>query len=196
MKISYTFAASTKQLDHMKTFFLLVISAFFTAAHAEPELYTVNPGDVLEISVWNEDALQHELRVLPDGSISFPLAGNMSVAGKSIPQIQAALKEKLAEFIADPMVNISVKATEGNAVYVIGQVKTPGQFVMYQPLDVMQALSLAGGLTAFAKSNDIKVLRRHGDKSEAIDFEYSEVEGGENLGINQRLHSGDVVVVP
>lgn len=180
----------------MKFFFLFAVPFFFNVALAETVIYTVNPGDMLEISVWNEEALQHELRVLPDGSISFPLAGNMNVAGKSVPQIQAALKEKLAEFIADPMVNISVKATEGNTIYVIGQVKTPGQFVMYQPLDVMQALSLAGGLTAFAKANNIKVLRRHGDKSEAIDFEYSEIEGGENLGNNHLLYSGDVVVVP
>lgn len=180
----------------MKIFFLLVISVFFTAAHAEPNLYTVNPGDILEISVWNEEALQKELRVLSDGSVSFPLAGNLSVVGKSIPQIQTALKEKLAEFVADPVVTVSVKATEGNLIYVIGQVKTPGQFIMYQPLDVMQALSLAGGLTAFAKANSIKILRHHGDKSEAIEFEYGEVESGDKLENNHLLQSGDVVVVP
>jgi polysaccharide export outer membrane protein len=180
----------------MKTFFLLVISVFFTTAHAEPGVYTVNPGDILEISVWNEEALQKEVRVLPDGSISFPLAGNLSVAGKSIPQIQAVLKEKLAPLIADPVVHVSVKATEGNTVNVIGQVKSPGQFVMYQPMDVMQALSLAGGLTAFAKANDIIVIRKSDKGSEALKVRYGDLEDGDDLDKNHLLKSGDVIVVP
>jgi polysaccharide biosynthesis/export protein len=180
----------------MKIFCLLVISVVFTIAYAESSSYSIHPGDKLEISVWQEEALKRELRVLPDGSISFPLAGNLFVAGKSITQIQVELKEKLAEYIADPNVNVSVKETDGNIIYVIGEVKTPGKFVMYQPMDVMQALSLAGGLTAYAKTNDIKVLRRQGEKSEAIEFEYSEVAGGNQLEKNHMLHSGDVVVVP
>ena len=168
----------------------------FQTAHADSNQYTVNSGDILDISVWNEEALQKEVRVLPDGSISFPLAGSISVAGKSINQIHAILKDRLAEFIADPVVNISVKSAEGNSIYVIGQVKKPGQFVMYQPMDVMQMLSLAGGLTAFAKANDIVILRRNGDKSESIAFKYGEVEDGDKLENNHLLRSGDVIVVP
>ncbi|WP_020160190.1 MULTISPECIES: polysaccharide biosynthesis/export family protein [Methylobacter] len=175
---------------------LLSTIFFIQTARADSYQYTVNPGDILDISVWNEEALQQELRVLPDGSISFPLAGNFQVAGKSIDQIEAILKERLAEYIADPVVNISVKSVEGNAIYVIGQVKKPGQFVMYQPMDVMQMLSLAGGLTAFAKANDIVILRRNGDKSESIEFEYSDAEDGDKLENNHLLQSGDVIVVP
>lgn len=175
---------------------MLAVSIFFQTAHADSNQYTVNSGDILDISVWNEEALQKEVRVLPDGSISFPLAGSISVAGKSISQIQSILKERLAELIADPVVNISVKSAEGNSIYVIGQVKKPGQFVMYQPMDVMQMLSLAGGLTAFAKANDIVILRRNGDKSESIAFKYGEVEDGDKLENNHLLRSGDVIVVP
>ncbi|WAK01151.1 polysaccharide biosynthesis/export family protein [Methylobacter sp. YRD-M1] len=179
----------------MRIFLLLAVFIFQTA-HADSNQYTVNSGDILDISVWNEEALQKEVRVLPDGSISFPLAGSISVAGKSISQIHAILKDRLAEFIADPVVNISVKSAEGNSIYVIGQVKKPGQFVMYQPMDVMQMLSLAGGLTAFAKANDIVILRRNGDKSESIAFKYGEVEDGDKLENNHLLRSGDVIVVP
>jgi polysaccharide biosynthesis/export protein len=196
MNIGYNVFAHTNQLDPMKTFFLLVISIFFAVARAEPNLYKVNPGDVLEISVWNEEALQKEVRVLPDGSISFPLAGNLSASGKTILQIQKAVQEKLAPLIADPVVSVSVKASEGNTINVIGQVKAPGQFVMYQPMDVMQALSLAGGLTAFAKANDIIVIRRTGEDSEALKFRYGDLEDGDNLDENHLLKSGDVIVVP
>ena len=180
----------------MNFFFKFVIGVFLIVAHAEAGTYTVNAGDILTISVWNESALQQELRVLPDGSISFPLVGDLSVADKSISQIQAEIKTKLAKFITDPQVNVSVKETAGNLIYVIGQVKAPGKFIMYQPLDVMQALSLASGLTPYAKASGIKILRHHGDKSEAIAYEYGKVADGDKLETSYQLHSGDVVFVP
>ena len=103
----------------MNFFFKFVIGVFLIVAHAEAGTYTVNAGDILTISVWNESALQQELRVLPDGSISFPLVGDLSVADKSVSQIQAEIKTKLAKFITDPQVNVSVKETAGNLIYVI-----------------------------------------------------------------------------
>ena len=162
----------------------------------ERKIYTINSGDILDISVWNEDALKRVIRVLPDGYISFPLVGEIAVSGASLPQIKQQLTEKLARFIADPVVNISVQSAEGNIVYVIGQVKRPGQFVMYQPLDVMQVLSLAGGLTAFAQANDIVILRRTDNGKAAIEFEYGALEEGDELDSNILLKSGDVIVVP
>ena len=162
----------------------------------ERKIYTVNSGDILDISVWNEDALKRVIRVLPDGYISFPLVGEIAVSGASLPHIKQQLTEKLARFIADPVVNISVQSAEGNIVYVIGQVKRPGQFVMYQPLDVMQVLSLAGGLTAFAQANDIVILRRTDNGKAAIEFEYGALEEGDELDSNILLKSGDVIVVP
>ena len=162
----------------------------------ERKIYTINSGDILDISVWNEDALKRVIRVLPDGYISFPLVGEIAVSGASLPHIKQQLTEKLARFIADPVVNISVQSAEGNIVYVIGQVKRPGQFVMYQPLDVMQVLSLAGGLTAFAQANDIVILRRTDNGKVAIEFEYGALEEGDELDSNILLKSGDVIVVP
>jgi len=158
--------------------------------------YLINPGDVLDISVWKEVELQRELHVLPDGTISFPLAGTLSIAGKTITTVQKELIKKLSAYITDPVVNISVKAVTGNIVYVIGEVKNPGQFVMYQPMDMMQILSLAGGLTTFAKANDILILRREAKGSKAIEFEYVELEDGDDLDKNHLLKSGDVIVVP
>lgn len=158
--------------------------------------YTINPGDVLEISVWKEAELQREIRVLPDGHISFPLAGEINTSGLTLKEVKQKLVKKLSTYISDPVINISVKSAEGNRVYVIGQVKQPGQFIMYQPLDVMQALSLAGGLTAFAKANDIVILRRDKEGAKSIEFEYGELEDGDDLDKNYILKSGDVVVVP
>ncbi len=173
-----------------------VIAFFQTVSFASEALYTVNPGDVLGISVWKEEELSREIHVLPDGHISFPLAGDMKASGLTIPQIKEKLVAKLSEFISDPVVNIRVNAVEGNLVYAIGQVKTPGRFIMHTPLDVMQVLSLAGGLTAFAKSNDIVILRRNAKGSKAIKIRYGDLEDGNDLKKNILLKSGDVVVVP
>jgi polysaccharide export outer membrane protein len=179
-----------------KALFVMAISLFYQTIFAETEKYLINPGDILEISVWNEDALKREVRVLPDGSIGFPLTGTITAAGRSVEDLKKELTEKLTEYIAEPVVNIAVKAAEGNAVYVTGQVKAPGKFIMTHPMDVMQILSLAGGLTPFAKGDDIVILRKSSKGAESIKFEYSDLEDGKGLAKNHVLKSGDVIVVP
>ncbi len=184
-------------LVFIRTVFLFLVCAFSKMTHADAYQYTINAGDVLNISVWKEETLQQELRVLPDGTISFPLAGVVSVAGKSIQAIQKLLADKISSYITGPVVvNITVKSVEGNVVYVLGQVKTPGHFIMLAQTDVMQALTLAGGLTPFAKANSIIILRRNKNVSEVIKFEYGELETGNGLSQNHLLKSGDVIVVP
>jgi len=178
---------------------LLVFFAFnqnLSYAADAKATYKINAGDVLDISVWKEEELQREIRVLSDGNISFPLVGEIVVAGNTLTTVRELMVKKLSEYITDPVVNISVKSSEGNSVYVIGQVKQPGQFIMYQPLDVMQVLSLAGGLTTFAKAKDIRILRRTEQGPTSIEFEYGELEDGDELASNIVLKSGDVVVVP
>lgn len=167
-----------------------------TSFAAETEKYLINPGDVLDISVWNEEALKREVRVLPDGSIGFPLAGAVAASGRSVEDLKKELTEKLTEYIAEPVVSIAVKAAEGNAVYVTGQVKAPGKFIMTEPMNVMQVLSLAGGLTPFAAQDDIVILRKNAKGAESIKFEYSDLEDGKRLNKNHVLKSGDVIVVP
>ena len=88
-----------------------------------------------------------------------------------------------------------VKAA-GHRIYVIGEVNRPGEYQPDRPLDVMQALSLAGGLTAYASEDKIVVLRRHGDIEVAVPFPYGEIKEGRSLGFNFELTSGDVVMVP
>jgi polysaccharide export outer membrane protein len=94
------------------------------------------------------------------------------------------------------VVTISVSQVLGNKIYVIGQVNKPGDFVVNPQVDVMQALSMAGGLTAFADTNDIKILRRTGERQTAISFKYNDVLKGKDLSQNIVLQSGDIVAVP
>lgn len=159
--------------------------------------YTVKPGDVLDVSVWKEPDLQREVLVRPDGGFSFPLTGEISSTGKSVQEIQTVLEERIEKYIPDPVVTVALRQIQGNKIYVLGKVNRPGPFIMTDAVDVMQALSLAGGTTPFAALNDIKVLRRAtGEAQRAIPFRYGDVEKGRNLDQNIILKSGDIVVVP
>ncbi len=159
--------------------------------------YRLNPGDKLEITVWHEENLHSEVVVLPDGTVSFPLVGHVPAARKTTEELAALLRERLGKFIPGPEINIRLISAEGNTIFVIGEVAHPGSIVMPKPMDVMQALSMAGGLTQFAKKNSIHILRREADgRSQTLDFEYGEVEDGENMGQNILLQSGDTIVVP
>ena len=167
-----------------------------SAMPKESALYLIQPGDVLEVSVWREEYLERQVSVQPDGMISFPLVGVLRAAGHDVQQLQQEVAERLSQYIPDPVVTVSIKDIRGNRIYVIGQVQRPGHFVMNPTIDVVQALALAGGTTPFASLNDIKILRRSGDRMTSIEFRYGDVEKGRNLQQNIILQSGDVIIVP
>jgi len=158
--------------------------------------YRVQPGDMLFISVWREETLQREVIVQPDGAIRFPLAGEVGAAGLPLAQIEQKLKRQLSAYIPDPAVSVSLVQSLGNRIYVVGRVKEPGEFVLTRNIDVMQALSLAGGTTPFAKKSEIRILREQKGQQRVFNFNYKEVEKGERLSQNIQLRPGDTVVVP
>ena len=176
--------------------FWAVLGPLAQAQDDSSESYKVQPGDLLIISVWKEEDLQQEVLVRPDGGITFPLAGEIQARGKSVEQIRQDLASKLNRFIPDLVVTVTIKQILGNKIYVIGQVKNAGAFVMNPRVDVIQALSMAGGATTFAALNDVVILRRANGRQTALPFRYNDVARGKNLQQNILLQSGDVVIVP
>ena len=173
----------------------VIMPAFAQEALDEP--YYVQAGDTLEVSVWKEEDLQKRVLVRPDGRISFPLIGDIDVRGKTIDELRQEITDRLVRFIPELTVTVTVQSIDGNRIYVIGKVNSPGSFVVNPRVDIMQALSLAGGTTAFAALDDILILRREADGSQrAISFRYKDVARGRSLDQNVILHSGDIVVVP
>jgi len=167
------------------------------AGFADEVSYAVKPGDVLAITVWKEPDLQNNaVLVRPDGTFSFPLVGQVDARGKGVVELQQIVTERLAKYIADPVVTVTVQEIKGNKIYVIGQVNKPGDFIVNPRVNVMQALSMAGGTTAFASLGGISVLRRTAQGEIAIPFHYTDVVHGKELAENIELQSGDVVVVP
>lgn len=173
-----------------------------TRSWSQEPSYRINGGDLLHISVYGEANLNQDVAVQPDGWLSFPLVGNINARGLTLKELQATVADALRKgeyfpSLTDNEVTVSMLKASGNSVSVLGQVQKPGTFAFDTQLDIMQAISLAGGLTPFADKDDIKVLRR--DRSmaqQAIPFDYSDVEDGSNLESNILLQGGDVVVVP
>ena len=157
--------------------------------------YQLNAGDALQISVWGEDSLQKEVKVLPDGSISFPLAGRVEVANASTAEAEKRITEKLKNYLPDPQVTVIVSSIEGNRAYIIGKVLKPGPIILTAPMTVMQALSLAGGLDRFADHNDVKILRA-GAKPIIMSVNYEKLLSGLKLEDNFLLQTGDTILVP
>jgi polysaccharide export outer membrane protein len=162
----------------------------------DPSNYRVGPEDVLEISVWREDTLKKEVLVRPDGGMSYPLIGEVHAAGKTVLEIRQEIAKRLERFIPEPAVSVAILKVGSQRVYVIGRVNKPGEYPIGRYVDVLQALSMAGGLTPFADSSDIRVMRREGDRQVVLPFEYSRVVRGQKLEQNIQLRGGDVIVVP
>jgi polysaccharide export outer membrane protein len=158
--------------------------------------YLINPGDLLEVSVWKEPDLQREVLVRPDGAFSFPLSGDVVAVGRTVEAIRMELANRLETYIPGLVVTVTVAEIRGNKIFVIGQVNTPGEIVMNPVVDVMQALSIAGGTTPFAQLNNIKILRRQNGQQTIHPFRYNDVAKGQNLSQNILLEVGDVVLVP
>src|SRR5262245_42245958 len=104
--------------------------------------YRLQPGDVVEISVWKEENLTRQVLIRSDGGISFPLVGDLLVAGSTIAELQGELEHRLRNFISDVTVSVAVAQINGNQVFVVGRVNRPGVFKFDRPLDVLQVLSL------------------------------------------------------
>lgn len=179
------------------TLLLLCTAAPMALAQQTASAYRIGPEDVLEISVWKEEGMQKEVLVRPDGGLSFPLAGDIQATGMSVTELRDELTRRLQKFIANPVVTVSLRQIGGNKIYVIGKVNKPGAFSTGRYVDVMQALSMAGGLNSFAAQDEIRILRRDNTGNvKALDFDYNDVQNGRDLAQNIVLHNGDVVVVP
>lgn len=160
------------------------------------ESYEIGPEDVLDISVWKEEGLKREILVRPDGFISFPLVGELRAAGRTVKQLQKEIVARLQRYIPDPVVTVGVLKINSNKIYVMGKVNKPGEYLTGRYVDVLQVLSMAGGLTPFAAENDIKIIRKVGRKTTVLPFEYAKVRAGAALHENIQLQAGDTVVVP
>lgn len=158
--------------------------------------YRIGPEDVLHISVWKDEDLDRKVLVRPDGGISFPLVGDIQVSGRTPLEVQDEIRSRLARYVPDAEVTVSVEKISGYTIFVLGEVNEPGQHTLGRYVDVVQALTLAGGTTPYASESKIRVLRRQDGREVVFSVNFSDIKRGRKLQQNIILQSGDVVVVP
>jgi polysaccharide export outer membrane protein len=158
--------------------------------------YLLGPEDMLKVAVWKDEQLTQELVVRPDGMISFPLIGEVLASGRTVEDVRSEIALRLTKFLPNPNVTVTVLKVLSYRIYVLGRVNKPGEYQAGHHTDVLQALSMAGGLTPYASENNIKIIRRNGAEELVFPFRYGDAKKGQDLRQNILLQRGDVVMVP
>jgi polysaccharide biosynthesis/export protein len=184
-------AANLKPPDNSRT-----SDSSKAAPTASPSKYLVGESDVLHINVWKEPEVTQTVVVRTDGNISLPLINEIKVAGMTPLQIQGTIAERLRAFLTNPQVTVTVAEIHSKRAFITGEVARPGGYSLNAETTVLQLIAQAGGLTPFAKRDNIIILRLENGRQQRLPFNYKQVVQGKNADQNFALHPGDTVVVP
>lgn len=163
--------------------------------HDPDQPFRIGREDVLDVSVWRDADLSRTLPVRPDGMITMPIVGELVAAGKTPSELAGEIRTKLQAYVQDPKVTVIVREVNSSQVFVTGEVARPGSYPLRGRLSVLQAVALAGGLTAFADANAIVVIRK-GEDGGQIPVRYGDILAEEGEKNDIPLAPGDTVVVP
>jgi polysaccharide export outer membrane protein len=170
-------------------------AAPIAAGAALADGYVIGPSDVLTVTVWKEPTLSGNLLVRPDGMISMSLLGDVQASGMTPLQLADLISAKLKKYIQDPNVSVVLTQINSKKVFLLGEVLRKGPVDMMPGMTVLQAIASAGGLTDFADTKKIYILRDEAGNHQKIPVRYKEALKG-NSELNLVLKSGDTIVVP
>jgi polysaccharide export outer membrane protein len=156
--------------------------------------YVIGPEDSLQVTVWKEPTLSGNFPVRPDGMISLVLVGDLPAAGQTPMALSNDITQRLKKFIQDPVVTVSVLGVNSQRIFMVGEVNKVGPVMLTPGMTPLQAIVSAGGLSQFANSKRIYILRMVAGKQQKFPFNYKAAVKGENTGMT--LLPGDTIVVP
>jgi polysaccharide export outer membrane protein len=159
--------------------------------------YLIGPEDVVEVMVWKNADLSRTTSVRPDGKISLPLIGDVQAAGLTAELLRDSIAEKLQSYYKEPpQISVILQQINSYAIYVLGEVRSPGKYVVKTDTTFLQAVTLAGGFTEFASKNRIVVRRREGEglQESSMGIKYADVIAGKQNNI--LLRPGDTIIIP
>jgi polysaccharide export outer membrane protein len=165
-----------------------------TGGPIDPERYVIGAEDSLQITVWKEPTLSGTIPVRPDGMISMVLVGDLRAAGLTPMALSADISQKLKKYIQDPVVTVVVLGVNSQRIFTVGELNKVGPVMLTPGMTPLQAIVTAGGLTQFANSKHIYILRTVAGKQQKIPFNYKQALKGDNQGV--ALVPGDTIVVP
>ena len=166
-----------------------------TVAPTDPG-YTIGPEDVLGILFWRDTEMSGDVTVRPDGMITLPLVRDVKAAGFTPDELADRIQKAAREYITDASVTVVVRQMNSRKVFITGEVTRPGAYPLTSTMTVMQLIAVAGGLTEFAQSKKISIMRLEGGQTRTFTFHYNDVAQGKRRQENLVLKPGDTVVVP
>ena len=158
--------------------------------------FVIGPEDELKINVWEEPNLSLTVPVRVDGKISLPLIHDVYVVGLTPTELKEELTKRLSKYIENPTVSVIVKEINSLKFFIVGNVKRSGVYELDREINVLQAISMAGGFTEWAKKNKLKIFRNHMGVEQLIKINYNKIASGKHPEINIPLQPGDTIVVP
>ena len=158
--------------------------------------YTIGPGDLLDVTVWNNAGISRTVPVRPDGKISLPLLDDVQAAGLTPKQLKDDLTRRLAKYISSPEVSVIVREIHSLQVAVIGEVNKPGRYDLKSRASILEAIALAGGFSPYATRSKMVILRVEGSTIKRIPCNYNKVVAAEVEPESFFLQPGDTLVVP
>ena len=159
-------------------------------------VYRIGPEDVIQISVFGNEALSRIVPVRPDGMITMPLLNDIKAAGLSPMELREEITKKLVEFVPSPEVAVIVTEVKSFMISVIGQVMKPGRYDLRSSATVLDALAMAGGFKEFASRTKVTVVRTEGGATKRIPFNYDKLSDPRAAQSNFDLRPGDIIMVP
>jgi polysaccharide export outer membrane protein len=157
--------------------------------------YIIGPEDTLQVTVWKEPTLSGTFPVRPDGMISLVLVGDLPAAGRTPMQLSDEITVRLKKYLQDPSVTVLVMAVNSQRIYMMGEVGHVGPIPLAAGMSPLQAIAAAGGLSPFANSKKIYILRNEAGKEQKIPFNYKQALKGDSTQ-DIKLQPGDTIVVP
>ena len=172
-------------------------SVFHTEKTLKDQDYLIGAEDVVEVIVWKNADLSRTTNVRPDGKISLPLIGDIQAAGLTAEDLRDVIVEKLKSYYKEPpQISVILQQVNSYAIYVLGEVRSPGKYVVKTDTTFLQAVTLAGGFTDFASKNRILVRRKndaHAQES-SMRIRYKDIIAGRQDNI--MLEPGDTIIIP
>jgi polysaccharide export outer membrane protein len=132
------------------TLLFLSISCF-----GEVEEYVLQPGDVISINIVEHPEFSGRHKIRPDGRINYPVIGELDVASLTCAQLVKIMQGKLSSYVNNPVASVSIESYYANRIFAIGDIARPGEYQIYEPIDILKAIAMCGGV----KNTKVKVIK-------------------------------------
>jgi polysaccharide biosynthesis/export protein len=173
----------------------ILIAMLSLNSFGEGEEYILQPGDGISINVVEHPEFSGHHKIRPDGRINYPVIGELDVASMSCAQLVKIMQGKLAPYVNNPVVSVSIETYYANKIFVIGDVSRSGEYEIYEPVEVIKAIAMSGGLQN-AKAKWAKIIRGDGTVITVNLHDLFEGRITKRESAKYLLYPGDTMYVP